>query len=154
MSTYIVPNIIATNSFFKSEEYLSPNSAIGEGIVGAIGIGIGTAIVDKAIGAVIVVDAIPGPANPGWFYVLSFLYDDRREVIRVIRKVYYKPEIISAEKKEGYYIATSATYAEAGIIGVIGGAVASGVSNVIHNPDKVAAAIVAVDAVPGPANPG
>ncbi len=65
MSTYIVPNIIATNSFFKSEEYLSPNSAIGEGIVGAIGIGIGTAIVDKAIGAVIVVDAIPGPANPG-----------------------------------------------------------------------------------------
>lgn len=75
-------------------------------------------------------------------------------MVQVIGKVYYKPEIISAEKKEGYYIATSATYAEAGIVGVIGGAVASGVSNVIHNPDKVAAAIVAIDAVPGPANPG
>ena len=49
MSTYMVPNLIATNSFFKSEEYLSPNSAIGEGIVGSIGIGVGTAIVDKAI---------------------------------------------------------------------------------------------------------
>lgn len=65
MSTYIVPNLIATNSLFKSEEYVSPSSAIGEGIVGAIGIGIGTGIVDKAIGAVIVVDAVPGPANPG-----------------------------------------------------------------------------------------
>lgn len=72
----------------------------------------------------------------------------------MVGKVYYKPEIISAEKNEGYYITTSATYAEAGIVGVIGGAIASGVSNVVHNPDKVAAAIVAVDSVPGPANPG
>ncbi|RDY30019.1 hypothetical protein [Lachnotalea glycerini] len=71
-----------------------------------------------------------------------------------MNKIYYQPVVINSEKSRDFYLVTSDSYINTGIVSAVGGGIATGITAVVKNPDKVVAAIVAVDAVPGPANPG
>lgn len=62
---YLVPTMVA-NSRAQDYSYdLIPHVTIAEAVTGGVVGGIVGKIAGNAIKAVIVVDAIPGPANPG-----------------------------------------------------------------------------------------